>query len=406
MPGVGEGARRYRVLWVIKGLGPGGAEQLLVGAARAHDRSRFELEVAYLLPWKDALVPALEAEGVRTHCLGVRSPADPRWVARLARLLRAGRYDVVHTHSPAVAPAARLAARLLALRPRPAVVATEHNVWSSFRRPSRWCNALTYPLVDAAVAVSDAVRDSMWPLARRRAETVHHGIDPSAFAAAAAGRTATRAAMGVAPEEVLVLTVANLRANKAYPDLLAAARAVCDRGLPVRFAAVGQGPLAAEVAAERDRLGLAGRFELLGHRTDVPALLAAADVFVLGSRHEGYPVAVMEAQAAGLPVVATAVGGVPDLVADGADGLLVPPGRPDRLADALARLVADEGLRRRLAEAAARRGTQHSVAPAVRHIEAIYEGLIGRMSTKPDTTSARISPRSAAGLGGASSDDA
>ena len=102
---------RLRVLWLIKGLGAGGAEQLLVSMAGARDRAIAEVDVAYLLPWKDALVPALAETGVSVTCLGVTNERDPRWALGLRRLIAERQYDVVHVHSPYVAGVARLVAR-------------------------------------------------------------------------------------------------------------------------------------------------------------------------------------------------------------------------------------------------------------------------------------------------------
>lgn len=186
-----------------------------------------------------------------------------------------------------------------------------------------------------------------------------------------------RDALGVGPEQVLVGTVANYRAQKAYPDLLAAARAVLDVAPQVRFLAVGQGPLHEEVHALHDQLELGERFVLLGYRSDPEAVLAACDVFVLASHFEGYPIALMEALGIGLPVVATSVGGVVDAVRDGVEGLLVPSGRPEALAEALCTMVGDEALRTRCAAAALERGARYDIAHAVRRIEEIYLQLVG-----------------------------
>jgi glycosyltransferase involved in cell wall biosynthesis len=368
-------AAPLRVLWAIKGLGPGGAEQLLVSLAGAHDPSLVQLEVVRVLDWKDHLVADLEAAGVLVHSLGVARGADPRWLPRLVRLLRQRRPDVVHVHSPLVAAVARPLVRLgLAGRPRPAVVTTEHNAWSTFAVPTRVANAVTAPLDDAVLAVSEEVRSSMRPAAlRRRAEVVVHGVDLDAADRARADRAAARAELGVADGEVLVLTVANYRPQKAYPDLLDAARAVVDRGLPVRFAAVGQGP-ERDVIEQRHRdLGLGDRFLLLGYRRDIPRLLAAADVFTLASRFEGYPVALMEALAAGLPVVATAVGGVADAVTEGVEGRLVAAGDVTALAAALAATVDDADGRAAMAAAARTRATAFDIRRAARHLERCYD---------------------------------
>ena len=201
---------------------------------------------------------------------------------------------------------------------------------------------------------------------------ITHGIDLARVHAHRAERDSVRAELGVGPDEVLALTVANLRENKRYPDLLAAARRVIDAGAPVRFAAAGQGPLEAEITALHAELGLGDRFALLGYRADAQRLLAGADLFVLASGHEGLPVAVMEAFALGVPVVATAAGGMAEAVTDGVDGLLVEPRDPSALAAAIERAV-DPALRGRLAEGAAAAGEGYSAAASVARIEAVYE---------------------------------
>lgn len=363
-------ASRLRVLWLTKGLGRGGAERLLVEHALVGDGARFEFEVAYLLPEKDHLVGELEAMGVGTHCLGVRSDADLRWLARLGQLLRLRRYDIVHAHSPLSASPARLLVRV-GFRST-AFVYTEHNRWPSYHVVTRTVDRMTYGLNDAAIAVSEDVRSSMSGRARRRTEVVTHGIDVARVRAHRGARAARRAELGVGDDEILVLTVANLRENKRYPDLLAAARIVIDAGAPVQFAAAGHGPLKAEIEAEHRRLALGDRFRLLGFRRDALDLIAAADLFVLASSHEGLPVAVMEALVMGVPVVATDAGGLSEAVTHEVDGLLVPAGDPAALAGAIQQAVAPETLARLRAGAGAA-GARFSSEGSVARIQAVYE---------------------------------
>ena len=363
-------ARPLRVLWLIKGLGPGGAERLLVEHAATGDRGRCTYEAAYLLDWKQHLAPRLEEAGVRTHCLGVRSERDPRWVLRLDRLLRRGRYDVIHAHSPLVASVARVLVRALPRSHRPGFVYTEHNQWSSYRRLTREANARTYGLNDHVFAVSADVRNSVSSRARDRVEVLVHGVDVTWVRAQREHREEVRRELGVAPGEVLALTVANLRATKNYPGLIDAARRVVDRGLPVRFVAAGQGPLEQEIRALHAASGLGDRFTLLGYRDDATGLIAGADLFVLASDHEGLPVTVMESLTLGVPVVATAVGGLGEIV-DETNGILVPPGDPVALADAIARAT-DPDVRAVLADGASRTGDRFSSHDAVARIDAVY----------------------------------
>ena len=123
---------RIRVLWLIKGLGPGGAERLLTSAAAVRDRDQFVYEVAYLLPWKNHLVPEFEALGVGVHCMEVNDERNPAWAGRFRRLLRERDYDIVHVHSPYAAGIGRLVVASMPPASRPKLVSTEHNIWSSF----------------------------------------------------------------------------------------------------------------------------------------------------------------------------------------------------------------------------------------------------------------------------------
>ncbi|MGH8975721.1 MAG: glycosyltransferase [Acidimicrobiia bacterium] len=366
-----------RVLWLTKGLGPGGAERLLVSFAAIADRDRFELRAAYLLPWKDHLVAELGTLGVAAVCLDGRQELDPRWVRRLRTVVRAARIDVVHAHSPLVAALARPALRALPRRDRPALMGTEHNLWSSHHRATRWANRLTLPLEDATIAVSDEVRASMPVRLARRTEVVVHGVDVDAIAGRRGERDAARAELGVDGDQLLVATVANLRANKDYPTMLRAARQLADAGEPIRFVSVGQGPLAEELDGERERLGLGEQFRFLGYREDPVRVLVAADVFCLSSRFEGLPISLLEAMAAGLPVVATRVGGIPSVVTDRSEGRLVPAGAPAALAAALVELR-DPALRGRCAAAAAERVRAFGIERAVRRQQELYEHLAAR----------------------------
>jgi glycosyltransferase involved in cell wall biosynthesis len=367
--------RRIRVRYLIKGLGPGGAEQLLVAAVAAHDRDAFDFDVDYLLPWKDALVEPLRARQVESTCLGVRTEYDLRWAARLRRQLVTDPVDILHVHSPYPAAIARLVVATIPRRARPRVVYTLHNTWRSFRWPTRLLNAVTMPLDAHDFVVSREAQASIWSPLRSRAEVVVHGIVLDEVRAARASRAEVRTEFGISPHDVVVGTVANLRANKDWPNLLAAARRAVDDGVPVQFLCVGQGPLEREVTALRDELDLGAHVRLLGHRDDAVRVMAACDIFVLASYYEGLPVALMEAFALSLPVVATTVGGVPEMVTSGVEGLLVPPRDPVALAGALATLARDANRREEMGRAAQRRAQCYDIRNAVRRIEDVYREL-------------------------------
>ena len=386
-----------RVLWLIKGLGPGGAETLLAAAAEAHDPAEFRVECAFVVPTKDHLVDRLERAGVRCHCLSHRV-GDPLWPMRLAALVRSGEYDIVHVHSPLPGAVARLLVRSVRTARRPAVVTTEHNAWATFHPLTRWANRVTIGADAAVIAVSDEAGRSVSGRAARRVTVVRHGIDTSAVAAHGVERDDVRGELGIDPGAVVIGTVANFREQKDHPNLLAAVALLRERGLRPRVVVVGQGPLEQSTRDLATSLGLDDLVIFTGHRADAARVMASFDVFVLPSLWEGLPVALMEALAAGLPVAATAVGGVAETLTDGVDALLVPPSDPSALADALARLIEDTSLRQRLAAASAARAPEFDVRRSTSAVESIYRSVARRggepspePAQRPPTSSRRVS---------------
>lgn len=367
--------RRLRVLVLIKGLDAGGAERLVVAMCAAGDRERFDYQVAFVMDRMDALVPELLAAGIRVHSLGGARELDPRWVPRLRSLLTREAIDVMHLHLPYTAGMARLVARTLMPRSRPRLVYTEHSQQRRLAWPTRLLTALTIGLDDRILAVSEATRDELPPRARRRCTVLTHGIDLAATVRDAAARRSTRASLDLAAHHLLVVTVANLRTQKAYPRLLAAAKLLIDEGLPVTFIAAGTGPLESELRSLHAQSQLGDRFRFVGFHADALSLTAVADVFVLASDYEGMPVAVMEALAVGTPVVATTVGDLPRLLTPGVDALLVPPGRTDLLAGALREVLTDQPLRERLGWAGMKASRQFDLFEAVHRIECVYREL-------------------------------
>jgi glycosyltransferase involved in cell wall biosynthesis len=366
---------------LTKGLGRGGTERLLAGTVRHLDRTRFTAEVAYLLPWKDAFVAEVEAAGVPVECLDARRPTSVAWVRRLRRLVRDHEIDLVHTHMPVPAAVARLA-----LPRGVAFVHTEHNMWGRYRLPTRLANRATYRRNAAVIAVSDGVAASI--ASPVLVEVVTHGIDTGAMRPADdESRRAARATLGLDADAPVIGTVGNFTVKKDQATLLEAAARLTDEQPGLRVVLVGSGPLEDELRAHTRRLGIEDATVFAGSRDDVFALLPALDLFALSSRFEGLPIALLEAMACGVPPVVTRVGGIPEVVTDGHDGVLVDPGDAEALATALGKLLADPGRRNELAAHAAERATAFDLAHAVRRIEAVYDRAL--TSTATATASAQ-----------------
>jgi glycosyltransferase involved in cell wall biosynthesis len=374
--------RRIRVLVLVKGLGMGGAERLVVDLVTRADRERFDYEVAYVLESQQALVHELAACGIPVHCLGAGASWDLRWLWGLRRLLYTGGFDIVHAHLPYSAAFGRIVARTLPRPVRPKLVYTEHSLWNLAAVLTKTLNRATIHLDSALFVVSPASRDALPRPLQSHARVVVHGVDRERTARVLENhekiRAEVRAELGVKENELLVLTVANLRSEKGYDVLLETARLAVADGAPLRFVSVGTGELADTLREARDASGLHEHLMFLGRRPDTLRLMAGSDVFVLPSHQEGMPVALMEAMSLGIPVVVTHVGGIPDIVSDGVDGLVVDPGRPDLLAGALLRVTADNELRGRLGAAAQLHSERFDIASASRSMESVYGELVNR----------------------------
>jgi glycosyltransferase involved in cell wall biosynthesis len=365
-----------RVLVLIKGLGRGGAEQLLVNAAPYLDTERFHYEFAYLLPWKNALVEDLERAGFRVRCLNGARGAG--WVTRLRRLVEENQIDIIHAHLPYTAIGARLA---FWRDRRVRIVYTEHNMWTRYKSITAWANALTFPRNNHVFAVSNEVSGSVeYPraLSRRHRpplETLYHGPDPAAVGRWV-GADGVRDEFGIPDGVPIVGTVANLKTHKGHKYLLRAAVRVREVHPQARFVLVGLGPLEAELRREASELGLDGAVIFTGFREDAQRLMQAFDLFVLPSLHEGLPIALVEAMALGVPAVVTRAGGTPEVIREGRDGYLVEPRDPDALAARIAGLLSDDDLRQRMGAEARLRAEVFDIRRSVERMEGLYRELL------------------------------
>lgn len=345
----------------------------MVDAIPHLDPDRFRVEVAYLLPWKDALAGAMEDRGVAVHCLDGRRELDGRWLLRLRALVRSGDFALVHTHMPYPAIGARL------VLSHPPIIHTEHNLWDRYRQPTRWANAATFGRNRRAIAVSRSVAASIRPPRWVRAppvEVVVHGIDVTAVCSGYEARAQARAALGLAADDPVIGTVGNFTAKKDQVTLLSSFHLLLADHPRARLVLIGSGPLEDDLRAAADGLGIADRVSFAGSRTDVPRLLPAFDVFALSSRYEGLPIALLEALATGLPCVTTSAGGIPEVVEDGREGFLVDPGDAVALAHRLGLVLGDDALRQTMGRAAASRGGQFGIGPAVARIQDLYDEVL------------------------------
>jgi glycosyltransferase involved in cell wall biosynthesis len=393
----------HPILVLIKGLGLGGAERLVVDSLHYRDQTRYAYHVAYLTPWKDALAPAIQAAGVPVYCLGggrdggkagtstVTPPSSlqaawqlPRALRRLAALQRRERFDLIH----ADLPVAGVLARIVGKRYGVPVVYTEHNLQEHYHPVTRWANRATYGWNDVVVAVSEEVAASIGRngmAERTRLVTLRNGVPVEAVRAEATGLAELRQELNLPPGRPIVGSVAVFRRQKRLDDWLATAKRVAEKRPDALFLLVGDGPEMPAVVAQVAALGLQERVRLPGLRPDGRRCMGLMDVYLMTSEYEGLPMALLEAMALGKPVVATAVGGIPEVVDPDKSGWLAQAGATGELARAVLALLDDEPARHAMGNAAAQAvEARFHLRQRVAAIEGLYAELLGMRKAGDD----------------------
>lgn len=359
----------------VENLERGGLERTVIDLVRTQVARGQRCQVVCLFQ-RGALAGELDALGVPVLACGKRRGLDLRALARARRHVVAHGSRILHTHNAAAHYHAVLATLGLGLR----TINTRHGMGAldaASRRERLY--RLSLRRTGAVATVCEAARRELersgWPHATDLV-AVPNGIDIERFAARDERvRDRLAATLGLPPQTRLVGTVGRLNRVKDHAGLLQAFARLRDAAPDVALVVVGDGELRGELAALAAAPGLAGRVHLLGDRGDVAELLRAFDLFVMSSRSEGYSIALLEACASALPIVATAVGGNAEIVHAGENGLLVPPGDPSALADALRAVLGDPARARAMGRAGfdwVRR--EGSLAAMAERYERLYEG--------------------------------
>lgn len=357
-----------RIVLALESSGPGGAENMVVQLATALRALGHETIVATMREgW---MTERAATAGIPVWIEPQRPGLDPAWTLRLAARLRRERIDVFHSHEFAMNVFGGAAAVLARVRSA-STIHGKHWIADRRRRAIayRILARLGVPVIAVSEDLAGYLADGLG-MRRDRIEVIHNGIPiPDAVEV---DRRAVRAVLGLPVDGPLLLAVGNLYAVKDHANLLRALARLPD----AQVAIAGRGEEEGNLRRLMAELGLESRVRLLGLRDDVGRLLSAADVFVQPSRSEGLPLAVLEAMAAGLPVVATRVGGMAEAIVENETGLMVAPGDPAELAEALRRLLESTDLRIRMGKAArVRAQAEFSVDTMARR----YEGLFARL---------------------------
>lgn len=341
---------RLRILHVVESLDRGGLERVVCDLVMEQVRRGHVAEVLCLFT-PGAFASELTASGIRVIAAAKTKGLDLAVLRELRAATRSGRHHVVHTHNP-VANYYTCAAELTSWRRLP-IVNTRHNMGASNpddRREKlfRLSVARTAKVAMVSPQVSRRfIANGVVPA--RKAAVVMNGIPLDRYLLAGpASRAGARALLGIDANAIVVGTVGRQVAVKNHALLLAAAAPLCRANPRLKLVLLGEGELRESLLRQADALGIADALLLPGERGDIPQVLPAFDVFAMPSRSEGHSIALLEAAAAGLPVVATAVGGNPEIVQQGETGLLVPSEDEAALGAALARTIEDAPFREML----------------------------------------------------------
>lgn len=368
--------RPVPIAHVVQNLDVGGLERVVINLMQATDPERFR-PILYPLGDGGALAAGLADAGFGVRPMRKRPGVDWFLLPRLAWQFRRDRVRLVHCHNHSPLVYGSIAGRLAGAG---GVVYTAHGAKTAGRQSTRRFQSLG--LVDEIVFVSDDARRvalAAGAASERGTRTIHNGVDADAFVRDDAVRERTRQALGIAPATPVAGIVARLTRAKDHVNLFEAFAQVRERYPDARCVVVGDGELRGALEREVETRGLRDAVMMLGRRDDVADLLCAFDVFVLSSSTEGLALILLEAMAAGLPVVATRVGGNPEVVVDGVTGRVVPPRDPGALAGAVASLFADPATARRMGQAGRERSRgEFSTRTMADRYAATYEALLHR----------------------------
>ncbi|MGE3507400.1 MAG: glycosyltransferase [Vicinamibacterales bacterium] len=380
-----------RLLYLRDTLTICGPGKTILNTWRTLDRERYHLIIAATRPEPgecNTFLEAAERLGAPARAFAIGRGLDIGGVARLVNLIRTERIDVLQTHDAQTRRLGVLAAALTGIRH----ISSVHGWIFNDRKElvARWIDRHLLRMADAVIVVSDRLRQELVAAGVPEANItlIRNAIMLQDYATAPDG-AALRAELGIPAEAPVISIVGRLSAEKGHVDFLSMAATLLERFPETRFLIIGDGPMRDQIAARIAELDLQSRVILTGHQNQLAPYYAVTTVLGISSYTEGIPNVMLEAFACGKPAVATAVGGVPEVLEEGRTGFLVEPGKPEQMVERLSRLLADASLRDRMGKAARRSiEERYSFDVRTRALTAVYEGQLG-LAPSPSDVEAR-----------------
>ena len=365
---------RSKIMHVIWSLDLGGAEQVVLNLVRKLDRARFE-PIVCCLNEKGRYADQVERQGIRVIALRKCPKFDPFLIPKLVSLIKTEGVDLIHTHLFTGNLWGRIAARIAGVP----VISTEHGM-DTWRGPfeltlDQWLAQVNRRVIFVSEGVKRFYSERN-PSLQGKGRVLHNGIEVEDFGLRSL-KNAVLAELGIGQNRKVVGIVGRLVPEKAHEDFLRAIQLLLRNESNVTGLIVGEGERESFLREKVRELGIEKKVVFAGFRQDLDRLYSALDVFVICSVREGFPLTILEAMAAGVPIVATRVGGILESIRDREEGLLVSPGNPEGLADSIASLLNDSSQRERLIRnARSLVRSRFSAEKMVKDHEALYEEVL------------------------------
>ena len=369
--------RKIKILHIIKSLGRGGAEMLLPETLNQHDKDQFEFHYIYFLPWKNQVVKEIQDNGGDVKCFPAGNNVTILMkVRQLAAYIRNNKIDLVHCHLPWAGIVGRLAGKMAKVP----VVYTEHNKWERYHKLTFAMNKLTFPLQERVIAVSDDVSNSIRTFYKKQnplIDVVLNGVNTSKFVRQSEYDVDIRAQLNIPAHKKVIGIISVFRVQKRLPEWLDIAEKIHAANPDTYFLIVGDGPLKEELHSKVKDKKMNEYLHFAGLQKEVRPYLKAMDIFMMSSEFEGLPIALLEAMSMETIPACTTAGGIPELVHDGQNGVLVPVEHPLQLADKVLGLLQDSETMKRYSLAARETvDREFGMQQMVRSLEKIYREIL------------------------------
>ena len=367
--------RKIKVIHLVEELAIGGLEKILTSIVLSLDKKKYNVSV-WCLREGGFFANKLIKEGIDVKILNILTSRNPLSIYKLYKLLKSHKFDIIHTHAYSAGTIGRISAFLAGV---PVIISHNHSVYDYYNRYYHFVEWLLSLITDRIICISDIVNKFANETQRINAGklvTIYNGID-SVYSVAGKETSRLRKELGIPHNHTVISTISHMEEHKGLAYLLESASLLLESRSDIHFLLVGEGTLKEELKKLSIDLKIEKNVIFAGERSDIPEILSLTDIFVLPSLREGLGLAILEAMACGKPVIATNVGGIPEIVKDGVSGILVSPKNAEALHSAMNELLEDREKLKRMGHNGKRVCNESFDSKTmIRKVEDLYDSLL------------------------------